>query len=81
MFYKLRRMSPFTIFWVLFYTLAITALIVPWEVGKWLAYAAFTPSLIVALVGAVGISLLVLMGLCDWAVKLYRAKKGNSDAV
>jgi Na+/H+ antiporter NhaC len=79
MFHKLRGMSPFTICWVVFYTLVIAALIVPWDVGKWLAYAAFAPSLVLMLLCGLGIPLLIAAGLRDWAIKLYRAKRNPPE--
>jgi hypothetical protein len=80
MLYKIRNASPFTIFWIAFYGCAITALIVPWNVGKGLAYVAFTPSLILAIVVAVGVPLAVLLGLWEWAVKRYREKKSSPES-
>ncbi|TLX58324.1 hypothetical protein DN824_09600 [Stutzerimonas nosocomialis] len=47
MFHNLRRMSPFTIFWILFYVAACIGLLVPWDIGQWFAMALATPFFLV----------------------------------
>ncbi|WP_278362350.1 hypothetical protein [Stutzerimonas kunmingensis] len=72
MLHKLRRLSPFGIFWALFYGAAMVALIVPWEIGEWIAYAAFAPWALGALIMALACGFVAVLGIGHGAAKVGR---------
>lgn len=69
MFYKLRRMSPFTIFWALFYVVAGIGLLVPWDVGQWFAIALAAPMFLITVAICVLLAGSIAWGLGMWCVR------------
>ncbi len=65
MLYKIRNASPFTIFWTVFYAVAVIGLLVPWDVGQWFAMALAVPVLLAT------IAIILLAGVCC-AMTAYR---------
>lgn len=72
------RLSPFTIFWTVFYALAAIALLAPDQMAKWFAYALAAPG--AALTAVIAFCMLIALPGTVWKLgaqllKRWRAAK------
>lgn len=72
------RLSPLTVFWILFYAVAAAGLLVPDRIAKWFAYALATPGLVITAI--IGACLLMALSGAVWkfAVTLRRRWKSRA---
>lgn len=69
MFNKIRNASPFTLFWVMFYTVAIVGLFVPWDVGQWFAVALATPMFLATAVVVILLAVGIVSVICRYCLR------------
>ena len=58
------RLSPFTIFWIVFYALAAIGLLVPDRMARWFAYAIAAPG--AALTAVIALCMLIALPGTAW---------------